>query len=172
MSELTVPFEKNVSTQPESERYPAELTMVRHQKEDFRWEGVDVYPYKEEGGTHFKDITRQTLFNGSSQFPVELRYFEMAAEGHSTLERHEHVHIVTIIRGKGQVLVRDKVYDVGVNDMVHIPSLIWHQFRANKGEPLGFLCVVSSERDRPHRPTDKELEYLRSVPEVAEFIRV
>jgi quercetin dioxygenase-like cupin family protein len=172
MSELTQTAPKIEFATAETERYAHDLTMVRHQKEAFRWEGVDVYPYKEDGGTHFKDITRQTLFNGTSQFPVELRYFEMDAGGHSTLERHEHVHIVTIIRGKGQVLVRDKVHDVGVNDMVHIPSLIWHQFRANQGEPLGFLCVVSSERDRPHRPTDKELEYLRSVPEVAEFIRV
>ena len=146
--------------------------MVRHHKDSFRWEGVDVYPYKEDEATHFKSITRQTLFNGSSDFPVELRYFEIEPDGHSTLERHEHVHIVSVIRGRGSVMVRDKVVALEVNDVVHIPSLIWHQFRANKGDYLGFLCIVSSERDRPRTPSERELDYLMSVPEVAEFIRV
>ncbi|MES1227433.1 MAG: cupin domain-containing protein [Armatimonadota bacterium] len=145
--------------------------MVRHHKEGFTWEGVDVYPYKEEG-THFKSITRQTLSMGTSQFPVELRYFEIQPDGHSTLERHEHVHTVIVIRGKGQVLVRDRIYPIEVNDVVNIPSMIWHQFRANQGDYLGFLCIVSSERDRPSRPIERDLEYLRSSQEVADFIRI
>lgn len=146
--------------------------MVRRQSEPFRWEGVELHPYKEDGGTHFRDISRQTLLLGTEAFPVELRYFEMQPGGYSTLERHEHVHVVTIGRGSGQVLVRDKVTAVSQNDVVLVPPLTWHQFRATDRVPFAFFCVVSSERDRPQRPTEADLDYLRSDPVVAEFVRV
>lgn len=144
---------------------------VTRQTEPHRWDGVDVMPYKEDG-THFKAISRQTLFAGSEDLPLELRYFEIAPGGHSTLERHLHSHVVVISRGSGNVLVRDKVLTISVNDVVHVPPLTWHQFQPGEGEILGFLCVVSSERDRPQRPTTEDLEMLRSSEEVAGFIKV
>ncbi|HLK17269.1 MAG TPA: cupin domain-containing protein [Fimbriimonadaceae bacterium] len=145
--------------------------MVRHRRDEYRWEGVDVHPYKEEGGTHFKSITRQTLFHGDGDLAVELRYFEIAPGGHSTLERHEHAHLVTIIRGRGQVLVGDEISEVGLYDVVTVPPFTWHQFRATKGDHLGFLCVVSSTRDKAQRPGETELEQLRSSEPVSDFIR-
>ena len=55
---------------------------------DYRWDEVTCQPYKEEGAAPFKAISRQVLF-AESQLGCELRYFEMAAGGYSTLERHE-----------------------------------------------------------------------------------
>lgn len=146
--------------------------MVRHRKGDFTWEGVAVHPYKEDGGTHFKSITRQTLFHGDGDLQVELRYFEVQPDGHSTLERHNHAHLVTIIRGSGQVLVGDTVTDISMNDVVTVPPFTWHQFRANNDSTLGFLCVVSIDRDKPQRPGAEELAELRSNETVGRFIRV
>ena len=143
--------------------------MIRQHK-DFTWDGVDVHPYKEDSSI-FKSVTRQTLFKGADALPVELRYFEVQADGHSTLERHEHLHVVVIIRGSGKVLVGDQVTEVGLNDMVHVPAMTWHQFRATNNEPLGFLCVVTTERDKPQRPGADELTELQSDTEIAEFIR-
>jgi mannose-6-phosphate isomerase-like protein (cupin superfamily) len=145
--------------------------MIRHHCGDFTWEGVDVLPYKEDG-THFKSITRQTLLTAEGDLNAEFRYFEIGQGGHSTLERHEHQHVVLILRGTGRCLVGDEVAAIGPQDLVHIPALTWHQFRATDGEPLGFLCVVSNERDRPQRPTEEELAGLLQVPSVAEFVRV
>src|SRR4029079_17920440 len=99
-----------------------------------------------------KSVTRQTLFQGEGSLPVEFRYFEVGAGGHSTLARHEHQHVVMIIRGSGHVLVGEEIGAIGTHDVVHIPAMTWHQFRATNGEELGFLCVVSCERDRPERP--------------------
>ena len=146
------------------------LGIIRHYSGGFTWEGVDVLHY-EEDGTIFKSVTRQVLFQGGHDLPVELRYFEVGAEGHSTLERHQHAHVVTIIRGSGQVLVGDTVAEIGLHDVVQIPPMTWHQFRANRGEELGFLCVVSQVRDRPQRPGDVELEELRKNETVGAFIR-
>ncbi len=67
---------------------------------DYRWDEVSCLPYKEEGEAPFKAISRQVLF-AEAKLGCELRYFEMAAGGYSTLERHEHMHAVMILRGHG-----------------------------------------------------------------------
>ncbi len=136
----------------------------------YTWEGVNVHPYKEDG-THFKSITRQTLFRGIDDLPVEFRYFEIGPGGHSTLERHCHQHAVMIIRGSGQVLVGDSINPIDLHTVVHIPPMTWHQFRATNQDYLGFLCIVSTDRDRPQRPGEIELEELCRTPAVSDFIR-
>ena len=125
---------------------------------DFTWEGVDVHPYKENGGTHFKSITRQTLFRGEDALPTEFRYFEIAPGGHSTLERHDHLHVVMVIRGGGSVLVGDEIREIGLHDVIHVPSQTWHQFQADAEDHLGFLCLVATDRDRPYRPQPHDLD--------------
>lgn len=136
---------------------------------DFRWEDTDLLAYKEEGTAPFKAITRQTLFRHPEQ-KGELRYFEMAAGGYSTLERHQHVHAVLILRGRGQCMVGGQVFDIAQNDLVTIEPMTWHQFRANAGEPMGFLCMVNVERDKPQLPSDNERAAMKADPAVKMFL--
>jgi mannose-6-phosphate isomerase-like protein (cupin superfamily) len=131
--------------------------LVRKSRDAFHWEGVDVLAYKQDGDAPFRDVTRQVLFDGGG-LPTQLRYFEVAPGGWTTLERHEHVHAVMVIRGHGQCLVGDKAYDIGLHDLVSVPPMTWHQFRAAADEPLGFLCMVTTERDRPQLPASGEAE--------------
>lgn len=135
----------------------SDAPLVRKHTGDFHWEGVDVLAYKQEGAAPFKDVTRQVLFD-SVDPPAQLRYFEVAAGGHTTLERHEHVHSVMVIRGRGECLVGDRAYEIHENDLVNVPPLTWHQFRAAQDAPLGFLCLVASKRDRPQLPSEHEVE--------------
>ncbi|MEO6055401.1 MAG: cupin domain-containing protein [Gemmatimonadales bacterium] len=137
----------------------------------FRWEGVEVKPYKSEG-THFTGITRQTLFEGGDGLACQLRYFEVAPGGWSSLERHHHAHVVMIVRGGGRVLIGDRIVDARTHDLVRVPPLTWHQFQPSGDEPLGFLCMVDCERDVPDRPDAGALAGLRRDPAVAAFIRV
>lgn len=129
--------------------------LVRRHRGDYRWDAVDVLRYKDEGAAPFKDVTRQVLFEGEG-LPVQWRYFEVAPGGWTTLERHEHVHSVMVIRGRGRCLVGDKAWDLEANDLVSVPPMTWHQFRAADDAPLGFLCMVPSDRDRPQLPSDTE----------------
>ena len=142
---------------------------IRLAEDGFRWEGVELLAYKDDGSAPFKAITRQVLF-GRPELGCELRYFEMRAGGHSTLERHEHVHAVVIFRGRGACLVGAEVREVGAPDLVFIPPLTWHQFRASAGGPFGFLCMVNSERDKPQLPSEDELRRLRQAPAIAAFL--
>jgi quercetin dioxygenase-like cupin family protein len=141
----------------------------REFRENYRWDDVACMPYKEDGAAPFKAISRQVLF-AEPKLGCELRYFEMAAGGFSTLERHEHMHAVMILRGRGKCLLGDEVRDVGPFDLVTIPSWTWHQFRATEGEPFGFLCMVNALRDKPQLPSEQELAALMSHPAAAAFL--
>jgi quercetin dioxygenase-like cupin family protein len=134
-----------------------------------RWREVEVLEYKREPGVSFRDVTRQVLFD-DPVLSCQLRYFEVAPGGRTTLERHEHAHAVLIERGRGRCLVGDRLYDLTTHDLVHVPSMTWHQFQAGKDEPLGFLCMVNATRDRPQLPSADDLECLRTNPELARFI--
>ena len=137
---------------------------------NYRWDDVGLLAYKEEGAAPFKAITRQVLFQ-DSELRCELRYFEVAPGGYSTLERHQHTHGVMILRGEADVLVGGEVRAVKTHDLVRIPPMTWHQFRTRGEEPMGFLCMVNVERDKPQLPTDADLETLRRNPAVATFLR-
>jgi quercetin dioxygenase-like cupin family protein len=117
----------------------------------FRWSGVERLRYKEVGSAPFKDVTRQLLFSQPDQ-ACELRYFELAPGGHSTLERHEHTHAVLILRGRGTVRLGEAVHAVAERDLVTVGPRVWHQFQADADSALGFLCLVAKDRDRPQLP--------------------
>jgi quercetin dioxygenase-like cupin family protein len=122
---------------------------------DYRWDAVERLRYKEEGSAPFKDITRQVLFS-QPDHAAELRYFEIAPGGYSTLERHQHTHAVLILRGRGTVQIGKDVHELQERDLVTVDPLTWHQFRAASDNPLGFLCLVAKDRDRPQLPGAEE----------------
>jgi mannose-6-phosphate isomerase-like protein (cupin superfamily) len=147
------------------------MTIHIRQTDPFRWEGIPVSAYKP-GGTHFAGITRQLLVDGGDHLGCQLRYFEIEPQGYSSLERHQHEHAIVVIRGAGRALVGDQIVDLGSHDLVRVPPLTWHQFRATGSEPLGFLCMVDCARDIPERPDDAALAQLRADPATAEFLRL
>ncbi|MSP03937.1 MAG: cupin domain-containing protein [Acetobacteraceae bacterium] len=143
---------------------------LRPRQQDCRWDAVEHLPYKEEGSSLFKAISRQVLFD-EPELACQLRYFEMDAGGYSTLERHEHMHAVMILRGHGVCLVAEEVCAVKPLDLITIPAWAWHQFRANAGEPMGFMCMVNQTRDRPQLPSESDLAGLRANPAIAAFLQ-
>ena len=166
----------SVDLKDKSKAVPARATPARDDDARFRafadgfeWSGVERLPYKEEGSAPFKSISRQILF-ADPKLRCELRYFEMAPGGYSTLERHEHVHAVMILRGRGECLLGNSVRAVKTNDLISIPSMTWHQFKASAGEPFGFLCMVNAERDKPQLPSADELASLKADPRLAAFL--
>lgn len=133
---------------------------------DYRWDAVDVLRYKEEGSAPFRDITRQVLFAQPDQ-ASELRYFEIAPGGHSTLERHQHTHAVLILRGHGTVQIAGEEHAIAERDLVTVDPLTWHQFHAADDSALGFLCLVARERDKPQLPDEQQAAGLAARTKVS-----
>jgi quercetin dioxygenase-like cupin family protein len=120
-------------------------------QDGYTWQERVRRVYKDEGG-NWTRVTRTSLVGGSDEIPVpfHLRYFEVEAGGFSSLEKHEHQHVVVIMRGRGNVTLGDRETAVAFGDVVYIAPWEVHQFGNPDGpEPLGFLCVVPAERDRP-----------------------
>ena len=78
--------------------------------------------------------------------------------------------MVMIFRGKGQLLLGDEIHDVESGDFIEIPGKTIHQFRANKGDYIGFLCLVNKERDKVKLLSPEEMERLEANPKIKEFL--
>lgn len=144
--------------------------MFKHFDENtYTWDDTDTLVYKEDNSP-FKAVTRSVLFDGAFDIPCQFRYFEVSPGGYSTLEHHEHTHMVMIKRGHGQCLIDNEIKDVAEGDFMVIPSNTFHQFRANKGDYVGFLCLVNIDRDKVKLPTDEELEILKQDPKIKAFL--
>lgn len=124
--------------------------VIRHQG-DFTWKDVPLEAYKKDSET-WKGITRRELIGKRGETPqFHVRYFEIEPGGYSTLEKHEHEHVVIPMRGRGEAQLGCYVHRLNQGDVVYVSPNDPHQFRCPEDatEPFGFLCLVNAERDRP-----------------------
>jgi quercetin dioxygenase-like cupin family protein len=115
------------------------------------WAGVEPLRYKDDGGP-FRGVVRHTLLahgRSAPELDFELRYFEVAPGGYTSLERHAHPHAVVVVRGRGTVRLGAHLEEIGLLDVVYVAPHDVHRFQADDSEPLGFVCVVDRHRDRP-----------------------
>lgn len=135
----------------------------------FRWEGIEARAYKDEPGAArgmaWRGISRHTLARGS----FEVRYFELAPGGYSSLEKHAHVHAVVCVRGHGRALVGSSVVSLAPFDLVETAPFEPHRWTNPSSEPFGFLCTVDGARDRPVPLSDLEWTALLADPVTAPF---
>lgn len=124
----------------------------------YSWSGVEKKEYKTDT-QNFKDIHRYTLLKDESPgLNIETRYFEIAPGGYSSLEQHEHTHSVIVIRGSGSVILDNDLYEISKHDIIYISPKTIHQFHADNMQPLGFICVVDNDRDRPKIPDNNSIK--------------
>lgn len=115
--------------------------------QDSGWSTVPEDQYKNEPGT-WMDVTRQVLFS-SSNSAFETRYFNIAAGGYSSFERHQHEHCVIVLDGSGRVRLGNEWHEISARDVIHVEPGQPHQFLADSASSLGILCIVNRDRDRP-----------------------
>lgn len=150
---------------------------LQFRPDDFAWDGVTPTVYKSTGdlpaGMGWRDVVRHTLVGGDATGTgFQLRYFEIAPGGFSSLEKHRHVHAIIVLRGTGDVVVGTDVFRVAPFDAVFVPSQTPHQFVNAGAEPFGFLCPVDAERDRPQPLPPEEIGALLKFPAVRAAIKI
>ena len=136
----------------------------------FRWEGVEPRAYKDEPGAArgmaWRGVSRHTLARGT----FEVRYFELAPGGFSSLEKHAHMHAVVCVRGRGRALLGSAVADLAPFDLAETAAWVPHRWMNAGEEPFGFLCTVAGVRDRPVPLEDSEWSALLEDPVTAPFV--
>ncbi len=140
---------------------------------NYEWDGVERKDYKADN-TCYQGVHRFSLLGGGGdeqQLNFETRYFEVEKDGYTSLEYHRHPHSVIIIRGSGSMILGDEVYELGLHDAVFISPETLHQFHADRGEALGFICIVDRYRDKPILPDDDYLAGHITDPKVQEKLK-
>ncbi|HEY8370446.1 MAG TPA: cupin domain-containing protein [Thermodesulfobacteriota bacterium] len=137
------------------------------------WEGVERKAYAEAtDGRFFCGIERHVIVGHHSGRPsMQLRYFEVAPGGHSSLEKHRHEHLVIGARGVGQVLVGHETRELREKDALYIGPDTPHQFVNTSDAPFGFFCIVASERDRPRDLSPEEQAAIDANPAARALVR-
>lgn len=118
-----------------------------HKSNNKTWPTVDLTTYKNDPGT-WQDVSRRVLFSSPNSL-FETRYFELAPEGYSSHEHHQHEHCVVVLQGEGEVLLDNDWHTISEGDVIHVSPHQPHQFRNPSSEPFGILCIVNRERDVP-----------------------
>ena len=142
---------------------------------NFEWDGIEKIDYKPadgKGPVTFHETTRQNLVENGRDTAFHVRYFECAKGGFSTLEKHRHVHVIIIARGKGKVIVNDQIFNAEPMDLLVVPSYAPHQLINAGDEPFGFFCSVDAKRDKFVLLTKEEIDTLKNNPEIASYIQV
>ena len=115
----------------------------------FDWNHIVAKEYKSEDQS-WDGVSRRVFTGESGESPkFHLRYFEIAKNGYSTLERHQHEHVVVVMRGEGQAIVGEKRVQLRFGDVLYVAPNEVHQLSNGAEEPFGFLCIVNALRDRP-----------------------
>ncbi|MGH7963458.1 MAG: cupin domain-containing protein [Candidatus Binatia bacterium] len=130
----------------------AQESQVLRFQDDYSWTDVEPESYKDgqEAGRAWRNIIRQVLVGKHTEATnFHLRYFEIAPNGYSSLEKHGHAHVVITVRGRGRAVLGETSHKLKPFDVIYVAPWTPHQFLANSDEPFGFFCIVDAERDRP-----------------------
>jgi quercetin dioxygenase-like cupin family protein len=71
-----------------------------------------------------------------------LRMFRLEKGGHTPYHLHPYEHEVFVIRGKGTVKIGNKDFSLKGGSVAFVPPNEMHQFMADGGEELVFLCII------------------------------
>lgn len=136
------------------------------------WSGIEPVGYRagrrDEPGQGYSGVTKHVI-SGDRGEPAsfEVRYFEVEPGGYTRLEKHQHIHSVTVIRGNGYAVVGEELHRLHSFDHIYVGPMTMHQFVNDADEPFGFICVVDADRDRPQSANDEEYAALVRKPALA-----
>jgi len=76
-----------------------------------------------------------------------LRQFRVEPGGHTPHHSHDYEHEVYVVAGAGTAHLSGEDRPIRAGDVLYVPADEVHQFRADAGKELRFLCVVPVERN-------------------------
>jgi quercetin dioxygenase-like cupin family protein len=150
---------------------PLDESRLYRFRQNYTWEGVEPQPYKPEQ-RDWTDAVRQVIVGGGGERTgFHVRYFEIGPGGYTSLEKHEHSHVVIAVRGKGTVIAGDQCWDLEFLTGAYVAPNTPHQLVNPGGEPFGFFCIVDAVRDRPQPLSREEVERFQQNPQLRDALK-
>lgn len=146
---LKEPIACDFPARPDEPTERVSATRLCKFKSDYSWSGVQPEPYKLPSDDWAAVVRHVIVGHRGEETKFHVRYFEIAPGGSTSLEKHQHAHVVIGIRGKGQIRAGTAVYELNFLDTLYIAPNTPHQLINETDEPFGFFCLVDAERDRP-----------------------
>lgn len=95
-----------------------------------------------------RDARTQVLLGPDDGTPnFAMRRFRMETGGGMPLHRNAVEHEQFVLRGRANVRVGERVFEVGPEDVLFIPAGVPHNYQVIEG-PFEFLCMVPNLPDR------------------------
>lgn len=76
-----------------------------------------------------------------------MRHFTVESGGHTPRHQHNYEHGVYIVGGSGTIEMAGAARMIKAGDSLFVEPNTEHQFRADRGEALQFLCMVPTTFD-------------------------
>lgn len=149
--------------------------MKKHIKfNDFNWDSIVRIEYKnpDKDKNTFFNVTRQNIITDKYGVNFEVRYFECGQSGYTTLEKHEHIHIVLTARGNGKIIIGNQIFNAQPFDIFVIYNWMPHQLINNGDEPFGFFCSVNAIRDTYQLLKKEEIMELKKNQEIEKYLQI
>lgn len=90
-----------------------------------------------------RDVSMRIMIGRADGAPnFALRSFQVAPGGFTPRHSHDYEHEVVVIGGRGTAECAGEHHEVVEGDVLLVPANALHQFRADRGEELNFLCLV------------------------------
>ncbi len=76
-----------------------------------------------------------------------MRHFTVKSGGHTPRHQHNYEHGIFVVGGRGTAEIGGEARAIRSGDSLFVQPNVPHQFRADRGEPLQFLCMVPTTFD-------------------------
>ncbi len=93
-----------------------------------------------------KGVSKQVLIGPAQGWENHvMRQFHLEAGGFTPRHRHDWPHINYVTGGSGTLFFAGKEEAIEKGSIAYVPSGTEHQFRADRGESVSFICIVPVE---------------------------
>lgn len=97
-------------------------------------------------GDQLRGVSKQVLIGADEGWESHvMRQFHLQEGGHTPRHTHQWPHINYVTAGKGTLFLQGKEHPIERGSIAYVPPGAEHQFMADQGEPVSFICIVPTE---------------------------
>ena len=94
-------------------------------------------------GNDLKGVVKKVLIGSKEGWKdYVMRLFSLENGGYTPKHSHPWPHINIVLKGKGTLFLEGNEFSVERGSIAFVPENALHQYRADRGENMEFICIV------------------------------